>query len=77
MEENEPFKQFDKAMRKNALDQLNKEASTILTQVCEPDKHDWHYNNKSDEVYCISCGALNGDYKGLGVMLMKITELLK
>ncbi len=67
----------DEVMRDFAVDGLNKEASNILDVICKDDKHDWRYNKKMDEVYCTGCGGLNGEYKGMGVMLMEILRMLK
>ncbi len=67
---------IEESMRDFAVDQLEKEAS-FLIQGCEDNKHDWHYNKNSDEVYCGACGAYNGEYKGMGVTLMEIHRMLK
>ncbi len=68
---------IDEVMRDFAVDGLNKEANHFLVAMCKHDEHDWHYNKKADEVYCTGCGGLNGEYKGMGVMLMEILRLLK
>ncbi len=65
---------LDEAMRDFATNELEKEASYHV-DIC--DKHDWRYNQKMDEVYCTGCGAFNGEYKGMGVMLMEIHRMLK
>lgn len=67
---------IEEAVRDFAVKELEKEASYSI-DICEDNKHQWNYNKQSDEVYCMACGSLNGEYKGLGVMLMEIHRMMR
>jgi len=66
---------IEEAMREVATKKLNNEAGSLMC--IDKGEHMWKYNKHEDEVYCMSCGGVDGDYRGMAITLLEIKKLLE